>query len=301
VNTGRPRKNRVPGSGDKLRRALEILGMTWGKNNATTNHVLRNDRWARCNLPKSVNTIREDMKLGLPADRMAGYASFLNIPMELLRDAGVTCGETAFVQAVSAAREASTALNLPLFTSYNDNFCRQYYAHNQRDYIASLFDLMRGLYTFQTVWPPSDEIHNGCALLHAAEDHFLRATIFMFLHATDIVYEAVLFRWGNNLHISYYSLDMYVLGRLLTMDPLRDFAVSHRKPFYLDFSGVSDAITGPKTFSIIHCRAEQIDRTPEPSLRARFEQACHKVRRRPAISPTDDNHARLLKRILAPE
>jgi len=299
VKPGRPKKQRVPGSGDKLRRALEILGLTWGKCHTTSHHVLQDERWLQCNLPKSVNTIAEDMKIGVPLARMASYAAFLNIPIELFQDDSISCHSVDFLRAVFAAREESAARNLPFLRSYNKLFFQHFYAYNNNAYITALFDLLRGVYATSTVFSPSNEIHNGCALIDTVEEHSLRAEAFMLFRDTEILYEATIFRWGSNLHISYYSQDMYIFGRLLAEDPLRHFALAHKNPFSLAMAGVADSLIGPQTFDLVHTRAERIDRSPGPDLRDGFAKACREVRKRPTVFPADPDHAHLLGQVLA--
>uniref|UniRef100_I2Q3P8 Uncharacterized protein n=1 Tax=Desulfovibrio sp. U5L TaxID=596152 RepID=I2Q3P8_9BACT len=299
MSPGRPRKTRIPGSGDKLRRALEILGLSWGKRHAAARHVLRDGRWAECGLPKSVNTIAEDIRLGLPLGRLAGYAAFLNIPIGLLQDEAVPAHSAPFAQAVFAAREEAAALNLPFVKSFDKSFCRHLYACNPQTYINALFGLLRGVYALRAVFPPSREIHNGCALVHAAEDHCLRAEAFMPFRHTDIRFEATIFRWGGNLHLSYYSRDLYTFGRLLTEDPLRHFAVANRRPFHLALAGVADSLIESRTFDIVRCLAKRLDDGPETDLTDRYAAACREARLRPTVFPADPDHARLLDQVLA--
>lgn len=301
MTPGRPRKNRVPGSGEKLRRALEILGWSWGKNSAAAGHVLQNARWEQCGLPKSVNTILDDIKLGLPVDRLAGYASFLNLPAELMQREDIGACSPAFLESVFSAREEATALHLPLFSAYDRKFCQRFYADNDLNYMEALFARLQGVHVVHITHPPSTEIRVGCVLVHAAEAHHLCASVLMRLRGVDVPHEAVIFRWGNNLHISFYSRDLFIFGRMLAEDPLRSFAASHRKPFRLHLSGISDATTGPGTFTIIRARSEQVVQAGGAALRDGWERVCRDVRARPVILPSDPDHATLLTAVAGRE
>jgi len=256
--------------------------------------VLGCHRWWQCRLPKSVNTIAEDMRLDLPADRLASYAAFLNIPIELLQAEDLMDGSEAFTKAIFQAREVSDALNLPLFGAFSENFCQQYYRNNPTSYIKSLYKLVYGIYELQVYLPPSPEIWRGCIMVHDCQEHLLRASVFMVMLDTEIHYDAILYRWGNNLHISYYSLDMFIYGRLLGVDPLRHFAISQHRPFSLNLTGVSDLIVGPQSYGIVQTRVEQTEQPEAKVLPERWLLACHKVRTSPHILPSHPEYPRLL-------
>jgi hypothetical protein len=278
-----------------------MLGLGWGKNRNAPNHVLRSQRWLQCRLPKSVNTIAEDMKLDLPVDRMASYAAFLNIPIEMLQDESAAAGSTAFTQAVITARAATDALNLPLFAAFSQEFCKHFYDNNQEGYTSSLFELMRGVYTLQVLLPPCPEIYTGCLLVHANQEHLLRALAFMIMERTEIQYELLIYRWGNNLHLSYYSLDMFILGHLLAVDPLRYFATSQRRPFTLHLTGVADTIAGPRTFGLVQAWAERLDQPADGDIWNQWRHACCDVGKCPRMLPGDAAYDQTLARVLAPE
>jgi hypothetical protein len=277
---------------------LETLGLSWGKNLTAENHVLRCQRWSRCRLPRSVNTIAEDMRLDVPADRLPSYAVFLNIPIHILQDATVTAGSDAFTQAVVQARVKAEAMNLPLFTAFSPAFCKQFYHNNHPDYSAALFEQIRGLYSLKVFLPPSPEVYNSCVIVHSNQGNLLRALAFMVMHDIEVQFESIIYRWGNNLHISYYSMDMFIFGRLIAVDPLRYFTISHRKPFSLNLSGVSDAITGPQTFGFIFARGELLAQPPEPDLWEQWRRTCQSIRRQPLLLPEDAAYGRTLARLL---
>lgn len=278
-----------------------MLGLSWGKNLTAENHVLRSPRWIRCRLPRSVNTIAEDMKLDLPADRLTSYAAFLNIPVDMLQDAAVTAGSDVFGKALSKAREMTEAINLPLFSAFSQDFCKQYYHNNHQEYITPLFKQLYGLYSLHVYLPPYQEIHNGCAIVHLNQDNVLSARAFLCMMETDIQFDAIIFRWSNNIHISYYSTDMFIFGRLLAEDPSRQFAISRRKPFSLSLCGVSDTITGPQTHGFVFVRAERMDLPADGDLWEQWRRTCLTVRRQPLLSPRDATFAHALDRLLPPQ
>lgn len=275
-----------------------MLGLSWGKNLTADNHVVRSQRWSRCRLPRSVNTIAEDMKLDLPADRVASYAAFLNIPIDILQDTEITAGSDAFTQAMFRAREVTEALNLPLFAAFSPAFCKQFYHHNHPEYVAALYQQLRGVYSLSVFLPPSPEIYNGCVMIHINDGNLLRAAAYMIMQETEVEFEVIIYRWGNNLHVSYYSTDMFIFGRLLTVDPLRHFAISHRKPFSLNLNGVSDTVAGPQTYGFIFARAEQLEQSPETDLGEQWRRTCHAIRRQPLLLPRDPAYGRTLARLL---
>lgn len=299
VTPGRPRKTRIPGTGDKLRRALELFGLSWGKNIAAENHVLQSRRWTRCRLPRSVNTVAEDMKLDVPADRLASYAAFLHIPITVLQDAAVAADSDAFTETLFRAREVAQTLSLPLFTSFSQAFCKHFHHNNHREYITTLFERIRGIYFVQSMLSTAREIFNGSAIVHSIHETVIRATIFQVMHDAEIEFDAVIFCWGNNIHISYYSLDMFVFGRLVTVDPLRHFALSHGNPFSLNLSGISDTLVGSQTFGFVLARAELRDTAPQDELWEHWRHTCDAVRRRPLLLPKDADYGRALARLTA--
>jgi hypothetical protein len=273
---------------------LEILGLSWGKNRDTPNHVLRCQRWWQCRLPRSVNTIADDIKLDVPIDRLAGYAAFLQIPIEILQDEGLTETSEPYTTAIYRAREVTDALNLPLFAAFNNIFCKQFYINNPQSYIDSLFELVRGIYTVYAIPSASGTIARGCLMVHGCQNHLLRASAFMVLQDTEIHYDVIIYRWGNNLHVSYYSQDMFIFGRLLAVDPLRHFAISQRRPFALNLAGVADAIDGPDTIDILHVRVERVEQPKEAALWDRWTATCREVEKRPHILPADPEYGRLV-------
>lgn len=59
-SAGRPPKIRFPMAGEKLKRALGLLGKSYGINRKSQNHVFNWERWIESGLPKSITTIREN-------------------------------------------------------------------------------------------------------------------------------------------------------------------------------------------------------------------------------------------------
>lgn len=299
MTPGRPKKTRLPGTGDKLRRALELFGLSWGKNIAAENHVLQSRRWARCRLPRSVNTIAEDLKRNVPEDRLAGYAAFLHLPINLLKDPDVTAGSDAFTQAVIRAREITKPLSLPLFTSFSQAFCKKFYHNNQPEYITTLFERIRGIYSVQSLLSTSHEIYNGGAIVHSMHETVIRATIFQVMYGTEIEFDAILFCWGSNIHISYYSMDMFIFGRLIASDPMRQCTLARRNPFSINLRGVSDTLAGAQSFGFVLARAELRDTAPQTELWEHWRRTCHAIRRQPLLLPKDAAYGRALTRLTA--
>jgi len=300
VAAGRPKKTRVPGSGDKLRRGFEVLGRTWGKNKTAANHVFQDERWSQCGLPKSINTVQEDIRLGIPLDRLAGYAAFLDISIDMLHDAAVSSHAPRFDEALFAAREVLASPDLPIFKYYAKQFRAHFQEFNNSMYVQSLFEVLRGVYHMETVFPPAREIHQSDILVHTAERYALRAECRLPFQGGDIRYDVVIYRWGSNLHISYHSRDMRMLGRLMAEDPLRHYALAHRRPFYLDLVGVGDALSGPRTCCCMRCRVERLEGDDTDPRRA-FDKACRQTRKRPVILPTDPDHAAHMARLSRPD
>lgn len=300
MTTGRPKKTRVPGSGDKLRRGFEVLGRTWGKNKTAASHVFQDERWSRCGLPKSINTVQEDIRRGIPLDRLAGYAAFLNITSDMLRDATVSSHAAQFNEAIFAAREAAASPDLQLWKYYAEPFRSHFQEFNNSMYVQSLFRILHGVYHMETFFPPAREIHQADVFVHTAERHALRAECRQPFQGEDIRYDMLIYRWGSNLHIAYHSQDMRMLGRLMTEDPLRHYALAHRRPFYLDLVGVGDALSGPHTCCSMRCRVERLEDGDEDPRRA-FDQACRRTREHPVILPTDPGHAARMARLSPPD
>ncbi|WP_300159086.1 hypothetical protein [Solidesulfovibrio sp.] len=280
MTPGRPKKTRIAGSGDKLRRGLELLGRTWGKTTQAESHVFQDGRWARCGLPKSVNTVAEDMRCGIPSDRLAGYAAYLGIPIELLADEALGSNDETLVAALFAAREELDAPQHPIWTMFGAAFHRQYFADNTEVYLASLFRVLAGVYSLSCVFLPNEEAHCGCCLVSGIEGHALAAKGVLFHGNEELPFVAGIFRWGSNLHVAYHFRDARMLGRMMAEDPLRHFALAHRKPFRLDCMGVGDALAAPETCAFVRCRAERLEPAKPGDPEGQFRQACLTLRQR---------------------
>ena len=278
MTPGRPKKTRIPGSGDKLRRGLELLGRTWGKTIQAESHVFQDGRWARCGLPKSVNTVAEDMRCGLPSDRLAGYAAYLGIPIELLADEERASNDETLVAAIFAAREELDVPQHPVWMLFGGAFHKQYFADNTEVYLASLSRVLQGVYSLSCVFPPAEGVHRGCCLVSGIEGHALTARGMLLHRGEELSFVAGIFRWGSNLHVAYHFRDARMIGRMMAEDPLRHFALSHRKPYRQDCIGVGDALAPPETCAFIRCRAERLEAAGSGDVEKQYRQACRALR-----------------------
>lgn len=287
MTPGRPRKTRVPGSGDKLRCCLEIFGRAWGKNRQAENHVSRDTRWTRCGLPKSVNTVAEDVRCGIPSDRLAGYAAYFGIPIELLADQGRASNDEALLAALFAAREEAVTPQFALWKNLGADFRRQYCADNTDAYMASLLQVLRGVHLLHLLYPPAREIHRGCLQIRGVDGQALNGRGSLFHQGEALPFVAGVSRFGGNLHLTCHFRDSRLLGRLMTEDPLRHFALSRRKPFYLDWLGVGDCLSGPATCAFMQCHTERLEAVKGQNPDELFRQSCLAVRRQAGPVPGD--------------
>jgi hypothetical protein len=299
--TGRPPKERNPRAGDKLRRGLELLGKSYGKNVEAENHVLRWVRWTESGLPKSTVTIGEDMRRGVPADRLAGYAKCLGLPVALFADPNISVDHPEFVRLVGEAKESLVQLSLPVRFGFSREFHLKLLEYNRPDYIAQLYGLLRGVYRISYKTTDLDHIGKCVFFIHARQDNILKAKGLFVFHGLDMPVFCTIYRWHNNIHFIYHSGDMLELGQWITIDPLRHQLVSRRLPFVLRGRGVTDnglAYNTPISFS---CVMEKFPENMDGDEEAVWAEQCVVLRKRPHIVPSDSEYIKLLARINEPD
>lgn len=265
TKTGRPPKTREKDTGDKLRCALQLLGMSWGKNPDTPNHVLKSDRWALCSLPRSVNTITEDIRQGIPSDRIAKYAKFFNIEPDILTDQAILPYSSQFKGAILNCNDAFDIINLACSFPFGPPFYRQILVFNTEEYVYRLFRLLHGVYSGCFKRSDSDVIHNTTLSIHTLEKNVIRFTRFFSISGIDVTFDGIIYRWQSNLHIIYHSHDMFILGHLMTADPLQHLVIANRNPFYIKLYGVSDSIV--PGYGPIHISRAMRKNSPWPRTR----------------------------------
>ncbi|MEF3696016.1 hypothetical protein [Desulfolutivibrio sp.] len=294
--SGRPAKPRHPVAGGRLRQALRILGKNWRKNTNDPEHVLNWEAWTALNLPRSSTTIDTDIRLGVPEERLAAYAQCLGVsPKTLLSP------ETDLAAVLGAARLGRTSAEPAVALGFGPVFRDEYPAFNSPHYLDKLFVLLGGVYRAHYVLPIADFVNRCAFWVHGIADGCLAARGLFMRFGLDNPFQATIFRWHNNLHVSYLCDNNKELGHFLLVDPLRHNLVARRNPFWLKGQGITDSgLADNMPVSFAFCM-QKLPTPDEGDLGELWDRECADLRRRPGILPGDAEHASLREEVTSPD
>jgi hypothetical protein len=297
MERGRPKKVRLPGSGGKLYAALQLAGLCWGKNGVQANHVCHNSRWQECNLPRSTNTILEDIHAGIPVDRLNDYASFFNVSPRLFSDIDVPEFSSEFSCEILKNKyimHSSSAVHVHI----SDPIYHYAVAsNNEMSYINRLFNRLNGVFDIFIKQYQYEYIQRCVIFVNSLEKSSLQFFGKMWYDGIDLTLTGAIFRWSSFLHITYYTADCHVLGYMLTPDPLQSLLIEGRDPLCLDLFGLAGSLTSPFVPDRYYGFARQRPRQEAENLGTAYEQACRELAEQPIIPAADPTYAAHMARI----
>jgi len=269
---GRPRKDRQRHAGEKLRMAFMLLQKTWGSNTAVANHVFNMKRWSACGLPKSIKTVKEDIRLGLAYDRLLRYASLLNIAPSLLADDGVKHTDPDFVTAVVRGKADVAPPSIMLQNVFGDAVNEKFLDYNRPEYISELHDLVKGFYVVYLLKVPSGIGVNKMVLaIHDADVYCLRMKARFYLETELNSMDGEMHCWGTFLYANFHLNEMQSFATAMFPEPLRNPVIASRKPFHMDGKYLfgSEAFGREPLFAALHM--ERREELPEAGWEEAFE------------------------------
>ena len=295
---GRPRALRLEGTGEKLYMALKLTGLSWGTR-AEAEHFTRSRRWLDCGLPRSVNTVIEDIRAGIAAERLDRYLAYFQIPAELFLDAVVGAYSPEFSCGVLKSRHQARAVS-PLDPRHDAVTFEHLNRQNDEKYLHDLLRMLGGVYDLAVRYEHSDAWLLGAAIIGEPTDGGLQAAGFLTVGEVSLDFHARLFRWHNYLHVHYASIDNQLLGYMMTPDPLQSILTRHRRPFYMKLNALSgNLIPAPEPDrSVIYALRQESDGSG--SMSEVYNARRDAVARQPLLTPDQPRYA-AIREMLARE
>ncbi|MBI4958256.1 MAG: hypothetical protein HY915_02045 [Desulfovibrio sp.] len=180
---GRPQKNRLPGTGEKLQAALQIAGLTWSSASASSNnHVLNNKRWTRCGLPRSINTLMNDIRSGIPTERLDSYSSFFSVSADMFINPGITPYSSEFSCEILKSKHKIYVVNTMPLHSEDPQFCHLLMQYNDESSINGLYEVLRGVYILYLREESDPTIFTAAIHVHSIDRNHLLASGYLKLH-----------------------------------------------------------------------------------------------------------------------
>jgi len=299
MSGGRPRKMRLPGSGEKILAALRTAGLTWSTSNVfAPNHVLNNKRWKRCGLPMSPTTIANDIRLGSPMDRIDQYASFFGVDSNLLVDSSVAPYSPQFTCEVLKNKSKITVVNpMPLHTE-DPLFCRLLSTYNSDEGINEFYGLFSGLFDIFLLEQTTNTLFRTAVHIHDLEKNHLILKGYTRMHGVNVFIKGRMFRWGTFIHINYFSEDVQILGYMMTHDPLVALVSTYKQPLRLPLVGMSGSLASPFVPDRFYGYAQKALPAPGETISAAYAARCDLISREPGIQVSDPDYPDIMRRIV---
>lgn len=296
MGQGRPKNRRAAGSGEKLYAALKLCGLSFGAR-PTPGHISVNSRWAECGLPRSVNTVGEDIRSGIPVGRIGAYAAFFQVPPDLFLDETVTAFCRDFSCAVLRNKYLFPSRQSSIPLVQDPYFNKRHAEFNEARYLHDLYALLSGVYILYLREPKMNDIHKLAVLVNRIIDNHIEASGTMFFGDVRIVIQGTLFRWHTFLHVQYHSEDYQILGYMMTPDPLSSVLIKAREPLRLYLHGLAGSLTASSMPDRFHGYAEKLPPAESDTARQRYEALCERLRARPNMGPDDPDYAAVSRRV----
>jgi hypothetical protein len=269
---------RLGGTGDKLYMALKLLGLSWSTR-VEAERLTSDGRWRQCRLPRSVNTVLEDIRCGMAAERLERYAQFFKVPAGLFLDEALGAYAAEFSCLILKGRHDARAVS-PL--DYGRGAASLELLNRQNDavYLNDLLGLLGGCYDLAVRTTSSQAWLLGAAVIGEPADGALQTVGVLAVPDAPVDFHGRLFRWHNYLHVHYASADNQLLGYMMTPDPLHSVLVRHRRPFFMKLHALSGNLVpaAQPDLSIIYAL-----RRGEPP--AAFEALRRAAIERPVLEP----------------
>ena len=237
MTPGRPRSVRLDGTGDKLYMALKLLGLSWSTR-VEAERLTNDGRWRQCRLPRSVNTVLEDIRCGMAAERLERYAQFFKVPAGLFLDEGIGAYAPEFSCQILKSRHDARAVS-PFDFGRGVASLELLNRQNDAVYLNDLLGLLGGCYDLAVRTAPSDAWLLGAAVISEPADGTMQTVGVLAVPDAPVDFHGRLFRWHNYLHVHYASTDNQLIGYMMTPDPLQSVLVRHRRPFYMKFNALA--------------------------------------------------------------
>jgi len=247
-------------------------------------------------LPSSATTIDRDIREGIPLSRLAAYARCLGLPPDVL--ASPSTDIVAALGAPLSPHGGEEALPVP---GGRGAFPERYQEYNRALYVRELFEIAQGVYRLHYILEGLEDIHRCAFWVRSVEAHDLRGRGYFMMFGNENPFDAVIFRWHNNLHLHFLCENGLELGYAMFIDPLRHNLVLQRDPFWLKGRGMTDrglADNVPVTFAL---RMEKLPQPEGMSLEDLYRRECADVFARPVIVPGEPEYAARRNDVLTPD
>ncbi|WP_247648332.1 hypothetical protein [Pseudodesulfovibrio sp. zrk46] len=252
--------------------------------------------WVENGLPSSPTTIDCDMREGVPESRLSAYASCLGTTVD-----GLCSKRTNWAKKLKGPTISEGDDNLLWPTGLGEEFSKRNKEYNRPSYIEELFSLMGGVYRMNYLIDGVDLIHRSTLWVHKVEGNRMLTRGGFIMFGNENQYEAVIFRWHNNLHFHYLCENGMELGYCMTVDPLRHNLVRQRKPFWLLGTGMTDrGLVDNKPITFVF-RMEQLVPETGMSLKELWNTESDDMRKHPFIAPGTPDYERIRTEILTPD
>jgi len=297
VAIGRPIKKRYFFSGEKLLYALKLNGLTWGTNTQVGTHVLNNTRWSQHCLPRSANTLIEDIKHGIPQDRILNYAKFFCIDPKYFIDDSISPDSKEFENEIIQQRYLmETEIQFPIL-SVDNRFSKAFYEQNHRLKDSKLYDLLEGVYIIYFQEVKSKTISKCVTHMQALNELFLSAKSYASYYNIDTFIYSIIFKWSTFLHINYYSHNCSIIGYMIAHDPTCLVSSLYKKPLTIDLYGIAGGFASSSIPDRFHGYAEKQEVPDDMDDADYYRELCVSVSRSPTVEEGDAQYAAIQARI----
>ncbi|MEA4856853.1 MAG: hypothetical protein AAGU21_06655 [Solidesulfovibrio sp.] len=299
MTQGRPKSVRVGDTGDKLYMALKLTGMCWGTR-VGPNHIAVNPRWAQCGLPRSINTVIEDIRSGIPVHRLERYAGFFQVPADLFADTAIGPYSATFSCEILKNKHRfspAAALEASLLDRQASRHVRE---HNGVAANYPLYQLLCGVYALYYKRCASDVLYNGVVQAVIQAEVGMSVDAVIVIDGIPVEISGTLFRWNNALHVQYRSDDFQVLGYLIGPNPMDSILLRRRNPFFLKLHGLAgnlELTAEPDRYEA--CVVKQAPAEGQGLAQA-FEALLDRAVRGKSLSPGDGGYAAAAALFAAP-
>ncbi len=278
MTPGRPRSVRLEATGDKLYMALKLLGLSWSTR-VEAERLTNDGRWRQCRLPRSVNTVLEDIRCGMAAERLERYAHFFKVPASLFLDETVGAYAAEFSCQLLKGRHDARAVS-PFDFGRGVASLELLNRQNDAVYLNDLLGLLGGCYDLVVRTAPSDVWLLGAAVIGEPADDAMQTVGVLAVPDAPVDFHGRVFRWHNYLHVHYASTDNQLIGYMMTPDPLQSVLVRHRRPFFMKLNALAGNLvpSAQPDISVIYAL-----RRAEPA--AAFEDLRRAAIKRPILEP----------------